>query len=156
MKNYLITLSALFIILILSTSCEDVIGLEKKIWKKKIDTVKKDTVVKDDTLKFDSNNVSKLKFEPKEADFGRVPLGDFKELYFCIKNTSDDKFLIENVECDNPAFTVYAANLPVSIPPGGEFCMVINFIPENQGEQIGLIIINNNPEYFLIVRGYGT
>ncbi len=153
MKHFLILFSALFLITLLSQSCEDVIGLDKKIWKRKVDTVKKDTIVKDDTLKYDSSHSSKLEFEPKEIDFGRTSLGDLKELYYCITNTSDEKFLITSVKCENPAFNVWAGNLPVSVPPGGKYCMVISFEPDKQGDHYGIIIINDDPQYFLIARG---
>lgn len=93
-------------------------------------------------------------FKFEDIDFGNMNLGDVKEYNYCITNTLDEEINIHSMEIDNSAFRFTDdITYPVQILPDQEYCLMITFDPPAKGTYEGRIIINEDPECFISVKG---
>ncbi len=84
-----------------------------------------------------------LEIVTKAIDFGRVALTDRAQREIGIRNTGTAELTVSDVTFDRSEFAVMST-LPVSVAPGGEASLIVEFTPVERGNLTGMARIVSN------------
>ncbi len=82
-----------------------------------------------------------LSVNPVALDFGKVAVGQTKDLELIATNTGTAALAVQQVNISNARFSLVSPAVPFSIAAGGRQTMVVRFTPAAAGDQAALLTI---------------